>query len=117
MRKQVKCLSGLTGEQQKLRNIYSNMAEFSEYAAMYDIHGRLGYKSPATAWQANPTIQSSVNPGDLCRVDRLGRRHQCKDANWGAGDYCRKDSTGRYVHEPRLADADKRNREQEKAVK
>lgn len=64
----VKCKSGITGWQTKLRNNYTNFEEFAEYCNTYNIHGRLGYKKPETAWKANPIIQGSTNPSDLRKV-------------------------------------------------
>jgi hypothetical protein len=62
--KQVKCKSGLTGWQARLRKVYDSFVEFSRLCEIYNLHIRLGYKSPETAWRYNPTIQGSVNPSD-----------------------------------------------------
>ncbi len=70
----VKCRSGLMGEQYRLQDSYDNFEHFQAYAEMYGIHIRLRYKTPATAWRANPLIQSSVEPRDLCKVMKNGRR-------------------------------------------
>jgi len=66
--KQVKCKSGLTGWQCKLRKNYTSFEEFTGYAEIYNIHKRLGYKTPKNAWKANPLIQGSTNPTDLRKV-------------------------------------------------
>lgn len=63
--KTVRCASGLKGWQGKLQNVYSSYDEFVIYCETYDIHSRLGYNLPIDAWNANPTIQGSVNSSDL----------------------------------------------------
>ena len=63
--KHVKCKSGLIGWQDKLQNVYSTLAEFKTYCRIYNIHKRLGFKSMKSAWEVNPTLKGSVNPGDL----------------------------------------------------
>lgn len=52
----------------KLRNVYSDFAEFETYCEIYGVHARLGYESPAEAWDANPTVQGSANPADYGRA-------------------------------------------------
>ena len=61
---QVVCDSGLTGWKYKLRKVYSSLEEFENYCEDYGLHTRLGYETPENAWDANPTIQGSVNPSD-----------------------------------------------------
>jgi hypothetical protein len=62
----ITCKSGLTGERDYLRNPYDNNFEkFEEYCEIYNLHTRLGFNTPEDAWQANPLIESSVNPSDL----------------------------------------------------
>ncbi len=75
----VVCRSGLTGEQYRLRDSYQNFEEFKAFAEMYGIHTRLGYKTPETAWRANPLVQSSVEPRDLCKVLKSGKRVYAKE--------------------------------------
>ena len=65
---QVKCRSGLRGWQCPLRDNYAEFAEFEQYAETYGLHRRLGYRLPRAAWNANPTIQESVNPSDFRKV-------------------------------------------------
>jgi hypothetical protein len=69
----VKCQSGLRGYQCRLRANYSSFEEFEAYSETYGIAKRLGFKSAANAWRANPVIQGSTNPGDLCKIIR-GKR-------------------------------------------
>lgn len=64
----VKCKSGLMGSQEKLQKRYEDFKDFKEWCKLYNVHGRLGFRSMKAAWVANPTIQSSVNPSDLCIV-------------------------------------------------
>jgi hypothetical protein len=65
----VKCRSGLTGWQARLRDNYANdYAGFEGCAETWGIHTRLGYKTPQKAWQMNPIIQGSVDPSDLCKI-------------------------------------------------
>lgn len=66
--KRVICKSGIEGWQGKLRKEYFDFEEFERYSTMYGLHTRLGYKSPATAWRANPTVMGSVIPSDYCKV-------------------------------------------------
>jgi hypothetical protein len=68
--KDVRCKSGLMGEQYKLQNGYANFEEFDWYSNLYHVHTRLGYKTIKGCWKANPTIQSSVNPSDLRKVSK-----------------------------------------------
>lgn len=68
--KTVICKSGSTGWQTKLQRNYTNFEEFESYCELYNIHERLGYKTPANAWKRNPTIQGSVNPNDLRRINK-----------------------------------------------
>lgn len=57
------------GTQISLRKNYDNdFEQFQGYCETHNIAGRLGYKSPETAWKANPTIQISVIPSDLRKV-------------------------------------------------
>jgi len=66
--KRVICKSGLKGWRAKLHKIYDSFNEFKCFCEIYGINQRLGYKLPANAWKANPTIQGSTNPSDLQRV-------------------------------------------------
>jgi hypothetical protein len=68
--KAVKCKSGIIGWRDKLQNTYSSFDEFVEYCAMYGIHERLGYRTPAQAWMKNPLIEGSTNPADLRKVGK-----------------------------------------------
>ena len=68
MSKRVKCRSGLTGYQCRLRENYRDLEEFVSYAETYGLHTRLGYKTPQAAWKANPMIQGSVDPNDFRKV-------------------------------------------------
>ena len=71
--KTVRCKSGIRGTQEKLRSMYDNFAEFKYYSGMYGLHRRLGFRSAKAAWDANPTVQHSVVPGDF-RVVKSGSR-------------------------------------------
>ena len=66
--KQVKCKSGLTGWQCRLQKSYEDFEDFKHWSDTYDIANRLGFKSAKEAWDANPIIQASTNPSDLCVV-------------------------------------------------
>ena len=66
--KTVICKSGVTGWQTKLQRNYESFEEFAGYCETFNIHKRLGYKTPANAWKRNPTIQGSVIPSDLRKV-------------------------------------------------
>jgi len=66
--KRVRCKSGEMGEQYRLQDSYPSYEEFMSYCVLYNIHGRLGYKTVKGCWRANPLVQSSTNPSDLRRV-------------------------------------------------
>jgi hypothetical protein len=63
--KRVKCKSGVTGWQCRLRRNYTNFEEFKSYCEIYNIHGRLGFATPEEAWKSNKQIRGSVVPSDL----------------------------------------------------
>jgi len=69
--KRVKCKSGIEGFQGHLQENYSSYLEFESYSEMFGLHVRLGYDSPAEAWEYNPLIQGSVNPSDFRSVNNL----------------------------------------------
>lgn len=64
----IHCRSGLSGWRRRLRANYANYAEFKTYAEMYGLHTRLGYRTTAEAWKANPLVGGSTNPCDFRRV-------------------------------------------------
>ncbi len=67
--KRVKTQSGIDGWQDKLHKVYGNVfGEFLEYCEIFNLHTRLGFKTPKQAWAKNPTVQGSVNPFDLRTV-------------------------------------------------
>lgn len=76
MKSNVKCKSGLRGWQGKLHEVYTDYQQFVDYASIFDIHRRLGFSSMERCWQANPTVQGSVDPSDLRRVRPT--RGKCK---------------------------------------
>lgn len=49
----------------KLQSNYSSYEEFKSFSMIYNLHKRLGYKSPLSAWEHNPHIQWSTNPSDF----------------------------------------------------
>lgn len=73
--KSVKCKSGITGQQYKLQDSYGDFEIFLEYCNVWNIHGRLGFKSPIRLWNKNPLIQSSVIPSDLRIVKPKIKKH------------------------------------------
>lgn len=46
----------------RLKKVYSDFAEWRMYAEMYNLHTKLGYKTPETAWKRNPMVQGDVDP-------------------------------------------------------
>lgn len=66
--KKVKCSSGLVGLQYKFQDSYASFEEFAQYAEIYNLHKRLGYRTILGAWKSNPTVQSSVEPSDFRKV-------------------------------------------------
>ena len=66
----VKCKSGISGWQEKLRKVYNESFEsFVTYCEIFGIDARLGYENPEDAWNDNPTIQGSVIPSDFRKVE------------------------------------------------
>ena len=66
--KKVTMQSGLVGWQSRLHDCYEDYDTWEAYAESYGLHTRLGYKSPKSAWAANPMVQGSVDPKDFSRV-------------------------------------------------
>lgn len=66
--KVVRCESGEYGWQARLQDRYESYAQFLEYASVYALHTRLGYKTPRNAWLRNPMVQNSTNPSDYRKV-------------------------------------------------
>jgi hypothetical protein len=64
-RRRARCASGLMGERSRLQSRYENAETFHTYSRMYKLAERLGFTSEWAAWQANPVVESSVNPGDF----------------------------------------------------
>ena len=65
-----RCQSGLSGERSRLRSRYENFEEFAGYDSVFHLASRLGFGSAEDAWEADPCIESSVNPEDLRQVGR-----------------------------------------------
>ena len=66
--KQVICKSGLKGSEGRLQKDYESFEEFAAFSETYGLAKRLGFKTAAAAWKANPLVQSSVEPGDFRKV-------------------------------------------------
>lgn len=64
-RRRVRCLSGVKGERSRLQSRYANGHDWHAYSTIYGLAARLGFSSEWAAWNANPVIESSVNPGDF----------------------------------------------------
>lgn len=60
--------SGLNGWQGRLQDEYVHFEEFEVYSGMYGLAAQLGFASAREAWDTNPIVQGSTNPGDYCRV-------------------------------------------------
>lgn len=67
--KRTKCKSGIEGWQAQLHENYGSFEEFEAYSETYGLHTRLGFNTPREAWDANPKVEGSVNPGDYRRVN------------------------------------------------
>ena len=65
----IRCKSGLSGWRNRLRKNYTGFAEFERFSETYGLHQRLGYKTPNTAWKANPLCEGSVIPSDFRKVN------------------------------------------------
>ncbi len=63
--KRVRCKSGLSGWQCRLRKNYRGFKEFEAYDQSYGLSRRLGYADARAAWNANPEVRGSVDPGDF----------------------------------------------------
>jgi len=48
-----------------LQDDYTDLEEFLLYDETYGLAERLGFDSPIEAWEANPLVQFSTDPGDL----------------------------------------------------
>lgn len=68
--KQVILKSGAKGHQRRLRSDYRNYGTFESYCEIYNLHKRLGYKTPESAWEANPLVESGTNPSDYRKVTK-----------------------------------------------
>jgi hypothetical protein len=66
--REVRCKSGHLGWRSKLQKVYPSLESFAEYCLFYNLHVRLGYKTPKEAWSANPMCEGSVIPADFCKV-------------------------------------------------
>ncbi len=71
--KTVKCQSGVTGWQDKLRKVYGTLDAFTRWSEVYGIHVRLGYITAKHAWNDDPVIEGSIVPSDL-RVVKSGKK-------------------------------------------
>jgi hypothetical protein len=66
--KKAKCQSGLIGYQCKLQDSYESYTVWDGCANTWGLHLKLGFDSARGAWNANPTIQGSVEPSDFCKI-------------------------------------------------
>ena len=62
------CRSGIEGGQGRLQGNYDNFSEFKSFCETFGLHKKLGYKTSAACWKANPLIQWSVNPDDFRKI-------------------------------------------------
>ena len=69
--KRIKTNSGISGWQCRLRENYTSLEEWTTYAETYNLCARLGFADAESAWEANPLIQGSTNPGDFRRVAEI----------------------------------------------
>jgi hypothetical protein len=70
MARTIKCKSGITGWQDRLQNVYTDLNEFERCCEIFNNHKRLGFKTPENAWKRNPMIQGSTNPDDYRKVTK-----------------------------------------------
>jgi hypothetical protein len=70
----IKCKSGLVGWRCRLRENYADFAEWIAYSETYGLSARLGYKSAAAAWKANPIVEGSTNPSDYKKTTKKGKK-------------------------------------------
>lgn len=76
--------SGVEGWQSRLQNAYDSFEEFASYSDIYGLAERLGFETAQEAWEANPIIRGSVNPGDYGVVESAGDKPPWYDPNAGA---------------------------------
>ena len=65
--RRIRCDSGLMGWRDRLQKVYTSFEEFESDASTYGLTDRLCFDSAEEAWDANPTIQGSVDPSDYRR--------------------------------------------------
>lgn len=70
MAKRITGKSGLRLWTMRVRKSYDSLEELQAYCDLYGIAERLGYKSAASLWKANPVIGGSAIPSDLCVIKR-----------------------------------------------
>ncbi len=66
----VKCKSGKAGWQCRLQKNYADIEDFKNWAEIYGLHLRLGYKTPESAWKKNPIVQGSTDPADYRKIPK-----------------------------------------------
>ena len=66
--------SGLMGWEDRLRAGYADLEDFKKWDAKYSLASRLGFSSAKAAWEADPTIQGSIEPHDFALVSKYPRR-------------------------------------------
>ena len=72
--KRVKLKSRQDGWRGLIRDNYETYAEFEAMAQTYNLHGRLGYKTPKQLWDDNPIVQGGINPADFEKVKYSEKR-------------------------------------------
>jgi hypothetical protein len=67
--KSVRCKSGIMGWQGKIKDVYASLEEYEHYCHTYNLHTKIGYRTPYDAWEANPTVRGSMSPSDYQKVE------------------------------------------------
>jgi hypothetical protein len=62
----------------RLHNVYASAEDFARWDEFYSLAARLGFKSAATAWKANPIVQGDTNPRKYRRLTPYYIRQQIR---------------------------------------
>lgn len=78
----VVCRSGLRGTRCRLRDNYRDLEEYQAYDETWGLAARQGFETAEAAWEANPWIEFSVQPGDARSVpDEEANQHPIINTN------------------------------------
>ena len=70
----VQLASGMMGWRQRIKGIYGTLKSFRNWCDTNNVHTRLDYATPETAWKANPIAEGGLLPEDYRRVPEVKQR-------------------------------------------